>query len=117
MSEVRRSVRCTRCGEEYDFDQVRFLPNGNDLACFVCLGLEQKQEEEQERKEGRIFDYQCIDCRFKFSRNATNLPKVCPDCSNHNFVRYEKGTLDANRVIKMADDPRLDRMDRPGEFG
>lgn len=118
MSDLRRTVRCTRCNEVYDFSQVRYLPDGKRIACFVCLGIEKKQEAARRKREGQIFDYQCINCRYQFSRSALHKPRVCPECGGKRFIKFEKEKLTSRDLLKIADDPRLDQVDRarPGEF-
>jgi|GEM_PF-2499803 len=110
--DPRRSMRCARCGKEFPFDQVRYLPDRTGVACRPCLGIAEKEHAERRRVESKLFSFQCISCRYQFSRSANNKPEVCPQCGKREFLKYDKERLTADALLRIADDPRLDHLER-----
>jgi DNA-directed RNA polymerase subunit RPC12/RpoP len=81
------------------------------VACKACLGIVEVEHAEARKREGKLYSYQCIGCRYKFSRTASNAPQVCPQCSRKDFIKFEPEKLSASAILKIADDPRLDRLE------
>ena len=111
IADPRRTVRCARCNKDFPFDQVRYLPDGKRMGCVTCLGAVQHEEKVQREREGTMHDYQCLQCRYQFARNALRAPRCCPSCASPKLVRFEKSKLTSSQLLRIADDPRLERMD------
>jgi DNA-directed RNA polymerase subunit RPC12/RpoP len=109
--DIRRGVKCARCAKEFGFDDVRYLPDRSGVACKGCLGIIDKEHAEVRKREGKLFSYQCLGCRYKFSRTANNKPEVCPQCGKRDFIKFEPSKLTAANILKIADDPRLDQLE------
>lgn len=112
MTDPRRSVRCNRCQKDFAFDQVRMLPTRQAFACKQCLGIVERELDMGRRVQEKLFDFQCLQCRYQFERSLANTPKVCPRCGESGMVKFEKGKLSSKRLLDMADDPRLEKLDR-----
>jgi DNA-directed RNA polymerase subunit RPC12/RpoP len=110
-TDVRRTVVCTRCQKQTPFSDVRMLEGGK-MSCRACLGIVQQERHVERQKEQQMFDFQCLTCRYQFRRSAMNAPKHCPECGEHEFVKFDKGKLTGNTLLKLADDPRLERMEK-----
>ena len=82
------------------------------MACKACLGIIDREFAERRRQEGMLYGFQCITCRYRFSRTANNQPQTCPQCGKRGFLKFEKEKLSANRLLRMADDPRLDLLEQ-----
>jgi DNA-directed RNA polymerase subunit RPC12/RpoP len=109
--DPRRFMKCARCNKEFGFDQVRYLPDRSGVACKACLGIIEREHRELRQKEGKLFGFQCISCRYMFSRSANNKPEVCPQCSKRDFIKFDKEKLNADKLLKIADDPRLEHLE------
>jgi len=110
-SDPRRWLRCARCNKEFEFQDVRYLPDRSGVACKTCLGITEREHEEQRRREGQLLGFQCIDCRYLFYRSASNKPEVCPQCGKREFLKFQKEKLSADAILKLADDPRFERLE------
>jgi DNA-directed RNA polymerase subunit RPC12/RpoP len=91
---------------------VRYLPDRSGVACKDCLGITEKEERAARAEVGKLYGYQCIACRYRFTRSLRNVPEVCPQCAAREFVRFETEKLTADNLLKAADDPSLERLDR-----
>lgn len=111
MTDIRRGVKCARCAKEFGFNDVRYLPDRSGMACKACLGIIDKEHADARKREGKLFGFQCITCRYRFSRTANNTPEVCPQCGKRDFIKFEPEKLKASTILKLADDPRLDRLE------
>ena len=111
MGDIRRGVKCTRCAKEFTFNDVRYLPDKSGMACKACLGIIDREHAEVRKREGKLFGFQCISCRYRFHRSANNKPEVCPQCGKRDFLKFEKEKLTAHNILKLADDPRLEHVE------
>jgi DNA-directed RNA polymerase subunit RPC12/RpoP len=111
MNDPRRWLTCARCKKECEFDQVRYLADRSGVACKACLGIVEREHAERRKQEGKLFGFQCISCRYRFSRTANNKPEVCPQCGKREFIKFETEKLTASTILKIADDPRLDHLE------
>jgi len=109
MTDARRLLRCSRCGKEYPFDKVRYLPTGNGVACTACLGVVERERQEIARIDERQITYQCIDCRHQFRRSLLHAPRGCPECGSRRLLKAER--LTSTSLLRAADDPRLAALD------
>ncbi len=110
-TDIRRLLRCSRCKKDLPFDQVKYLPNGRDVACVACLGIVQRERHELDRIDERKYTYQCVDCRYQFRRNALNTPRGCPQCGSKRLIKAQESKLDSASLLRAADDPRLAAID------
>lgn len=110
--DVRRTVRCTRCQKDFAFDSVRRLPTRSAFACKPCLGIVEKELDIKKKRIEKLFDFQCLGCHYQFRRSAENVPRVCPQCGESGFVKFEKDKLSSKHILRLADDPRLDKMNK-----
>jgi DNA-directed RNA polymerase subunit RPC12/RpoP len=117
MADIRRGVKCVRCLKEFGFDEVRYLPDRSGVACKACLGIIEKEHAEIRRREGKLFGFQCIGCRYRFHRSANNKPEVCPQCGKREFIKFEKEKLTADNLLKIATDPRLEHLENTPRGG
>jgi DNA-directed RNA polymerase subunit RPC12/RpoP len=111
MGDPRRWLRCVRCNKDYDFEQVRYLPDRSGVACKTCLGIVDREHAELRKREGKLLNFQCVGCRYMFSRSAAHQPENCPQCGKRDIIKFEKEKLSANTLLKLADDPRLDHLE------
>ena len=89
---------CSTCRSKVSQEQIKFDFSGVNLVCDSCFS--KKQGFEQKRRTGRIDDtsiieerrflkraqedsinYQCLDCKYKFSRKKSFNICKCPYCS------------------------------------
>jgi len=111
MDDKRRWLRCTRCRNDYAFHDVRYLPDKSGVACKQCLGILQQELAVRRKTEGRLYGFQCIACRYMFTRTLKNSPMQCPQCGKHELLQFQKEKLTANTLLKVADDARFERLE------
>src|SRR5262245_60312906 len=104
-SDPRRSLRCVRCGKDFEFSQVRYLPDGK-IACRPCLGIVEQEQKKPHAPPQRV-KFQCIGCHYTFNQSQKTS---CPQCGRTELLRYDPDKMNASNILKMADDPRLDRL-------
>lgn len=112
MADIRNTARCGRCGKDFPFSQVRYLPDGKRLACRPCLGTAQKESEDEIKRQEQLFDYQCVACRYRFQRTPGKEVRLCPSCGETTLLKFDSERLDGKKILKLADDPRLDDIGR-----
>ena len=110
MNNVRNTVTCARCAKNFSFEHIRFLPDGKRVACLECLGIIQKDTTQKHERDGKVYDYQCLDCHHMFKRGVKNQPRICPACGKNKLMKFEKEKLDSKKLLQIADDPRLDEV-------
>jgi DNA-directed RNA polymerase subunit RPC12/RpoP len=110
-TDIRRLMHCSRCGKDYPFDQVRYLPTGSGVACVTCLGVVQRERHALEHIDERQLTYQCVDCRYQFRRSLLHAPRGCPQCGGKRLLKAESGKLTSASLLRAATDPRLASLD------
>lgn len=97
---LRDTVRCSRCGKDVPFPQVRLLPDGKRFGCVSCLGIVQREEKERQHREERKLDFQCASCRCRFQRSVMRPPKSCPQCGSHKLLAFESDRISSRSLLR-----------------
>ena len=108
-TDRRRWLRCARCGKDFEFSQVRYLPDRSGVACRQCLGIVEREQAATRKEEGKLYRFQCVACRYMFRRTLANQPSRCPQCGKTDILKFER--LSADQLLRIADDPRLDFLE------
>lgn len=111
MLSSRMLLTCARCQGQFDHTKVRTL-DGKRYTCKACLGEVEREAKAIERKQQEICSFQCVTCRYQFKRTLANQPKVCPQCGAKEFLKFDSRKLTSSNLLRIADDPRLDRFDK-----
>jgi DNA-directed RNA polymerase subunit RPC12/RpoP len=116
---IFKTYVCAQCRTKVPKERIKFDLSGIDLVCDVCfakkLGLEKQRRKgisqtpsiiEERRLLKRIqedsINYQCAQCKYKFSRKKSFRVSCCPYCSGSRVVEVFSGK--AQELLESIDD-------------
>ncbi|MCF7865925.1 hydrogenase maturation nickel metallochaperone HypA [Candidatus Woesearchaeota archaeon] len=112
MSDSNLPVVCRGCGRTVTMSQINFDDDSKQYVCNACYNAKKKinskpQGTEETKTNNALIkpkiNYQCPDCKYKFSKPKDKPPKDCPYCGN--------------KKVEIIDDSASRLLDESDEWG
>ena len=125
MDEDNLLIICRSCGRKVLMHNMK--PDGENMVCLECYNksagvksavsvLAPEPKRTKVDKTEKLVKFICTNCKYKFSRKASQQVEKCPYCGKNTIVHDDQ--LGANKLINDSMNKKFDwwRMDNIQEY-